>query len=282
MPTPICTICSHPKVDEIHQALLEGTPYAQIPRLFNDDFKYFTLVRHVSKHLQTSHSKIVENQRIKEAVGVDRRFGLLLDNAEEVMAAARQLLLVNGELNFDPRAWEINVVYEDYNDTNREGDPKLKTAPLDELLARLDGEGFRHRRAVIRNEDARKGYREAIAQAESIIDRFAKLFGAYQQDRSNDANELTAIRNTIMKTSLELGTTYDIELHRFLALFGDQLRPDLRGMLVKESQGTDGGEAAGGRERKALPPSSSSFQNKKPTPKISGKKVGRRMLMRKK
>jgi len=230
-----CIVCLHPQAEQILKALEAGTPISYIPAKFNHDFSRQTLHRHIKNCLQSSHSIFQEKQRINLVSDVNQRFQFLLNETEEALSAVRDLLLVDGELNFNPRAWEIRVVYEDHNDTNREGDPKQKTATLDKLLARLEGEGFLPKRVHMQTEDFRKSYRETLKLVDSLVDRFAKLMGAYKPEEPDETKKkLEHIRDTVEYAARKLNTSYKEELSKFLEIYGHRLRADLRDILKRE------------------------------------------------
>jgi hypothetical protein len=147
--------------------------------------------------------------------------------------------MLDGELIMDPRAHEVNIVYEDWNDKNKDtGEPKLKSAPLSKLIAKLSEAGYEPQHSYIKAEDARKGLRDALAGVESILDRHARMQGAYQKDRNNATDELSEIRKLIKSVALKMDTSYEKELPIFLEMHGHRLRPDLRGTLLKEVSDT--------------------------------------------
>lgn len=165
-----CKICNHPKADQIHQAIIGNTPLIDIPGLFNHDFNRTILHNHIKKHVGQSRAKVMEEKRIKFSTDIDWRFAVLLDKAEAGLAAAEDVLLVDGVLDFNPRAWQIQVVYDDFNHLDQNGNPIRKQATLDELTDQLADKGFHIRKTAIKGEDLRKGYREAVQVYEGILE----------------------------------------------------------------------------------------------------------------
>jgi hypothetical protein len=226
-----CIVCLHPQAKQILEALEAGTPISYIPAQFNHDFSRATLHRHIKNCLQGSGRIFQERQRINLAEDVNNRLQLLLNEAEEALAAARDLLLVDGQLNFDPRAWEIKVVYSDENDTNRDGNPKQKTGTLDQLLARLEREGFVPKRVYVQSEDFRKSYREAIKVVDSLADRIGKFMGLYKPEQNNELHDqLQHLRAGIEYAARKMNKPYQAALAQFLEIYSSKIKPE----LVKE------------------------------------------------
>ncbi len=215
-------------------------PNTIVTRMGGDaEISRHTLKRHVGRCLETTFYELRKQNKINQAGDVANHLNLWLDEAAELYDAAKDVLLVDGELNLNPRAWEISVVYEDHNDliegTNQ---PKLKTATLSKLLARIESAGYEPKHSYIKAEDARKTIRECLSSAESLLDKHAKITGAYMKDKDNNTNELEDLRKVIQNVALKMGTSYERELASFIEMHGHRLRPDLRGMLLKESQDT--------------------------------------------
>lgn len=254
-----CAVCTHERTAEIGRDLARGVPQRHIVRKYGhlggeDRQSRLNIERHIERCLRTTWRQMKSEIRIVSTSHVDNEMDHLLEEAKEAYYAAKTVLMVDGELNMNPREHEISVVYRDWNDraegkNGEPGEPKLKTALLSKLLAKISDSGFEPQHSYIKAEDARKGLRDCLSQTESIIDRFAKLRGAYQQDRKNEADEIGEIRKQIRASAEHYGHDYEIEVVEYLRLVGHRLRPDLRGMLVKESQslvGALGGGVAGG------------------------------------
>ncbi len=250
-----CKICRRPDVEDIHALMASGYPTSLVPTQFNREFSRKTLHAHVTQCLHKSHSVLRADKAKDLALNLDGRLAILMDKAEQALAAAEAVLLVDGDLCFDPRAWEVTVVYLDHNDKNeRTHEPKLKTGKLSKLLAMCGEAGYEPQHSYIKAEDARKTYRECIASIADLIDRIAKITGHYKKV-DVEADQLDYIKGQITKAAHTFGTDYARELEIFLEQHGDTLAPTLRGMLLKESQSLIAPLAAGGREVKSLPPS---------------------------
>jgi len=113
-------------------------------------FSRQTLHRYIKRCLKWSAKFLRESQQIKSAFDIETRLNQISEEAHEMFAAAREVLLVDGVLDLNPRDWKVRVHYKDHNDTNREGDLRCKVATLEELLARLEGEGFAPTRFIFK------------------------------------------------------------------------------------------------------------------------------------
>jgi hypothetical protein len=261
-----CIICQHPDAHKIAEAIKLGTPFTHVARKYGTDDNIFTgknVTLHVERCLKTTWAKIREDRRIKLVTDVDKAVGFLIAEAEEAYFAAKDVLMLDGDLCFDPRAHEINVVYQDWTDLNKQtGEPKLKSASLSALLAKVAEAGFEPKHSYIKAEDARKGFRDCLNTLESLTDKVIKLQGGYQKDRDNVFDELKELRELIKGASIKLKSTYEEELGHYLADYGHRLRPDLRQALEREYGGMGvkgtGNSGALGRPQvgvKALPES---------------------------
>lgn len=229
-----CKICIHPNRDEIEDMIFAGVPQVRIQAEFPGDFSNWPIKQHTRKCLGKTYAELMRSKSVNSLTRLDQKLTELLDEAESVVHAAKAVLTVDGELNFSPRAWEMNIVYDDYKDTDEKGRPAVKTASLDDLLKMLAEGGYAAKRTFIKAEDARKGLRDALRLAESIIDKVAKTLGAYKAPEQGGNAELDNLRTIVQRTALRLGTSYQDELRRFLDTYSSRLRPDLRGMLEKE------------------------------------------------
>jgi hypothetical protein len=150
-----CSLCQHEDAENLNIDITMGRTNTYIAAKYgkhpDSPFTAKNVHMHIKRCLQTSWRKIREDRRIHLTSDVDDRFARLLDEAEEAYYAAKTVLLVDGELDFSPRAWEINVVYLDHNDLNQQTlEPKLKSASLSQLLAKLTEAGYEPQHSYIK------------------------------------------------------------------------------------------------------------------------------------
>lgn len=200
-----CTTCQHPKAAEINTLLANGQSLRYIEKRYG--IKHGAAQRHRAKCIgrvfaEASEVKdrlvnqIVEKSPYKEAIVVYDEFHEQLEFAKELRTAARKYLSdVHDPLRMDitPRANEIEVTYLDHNDMEKITfgskvieKPKKKKALLSLILESLKDTGLEPEKFVIKTIDMRKFALDAINTADLCIDKFARMGGAYQQDRKND------------------------------------------------------------------------------------------------
>lgn len=232
-----CKVCAHPQAGEVNLLLANGgIPVSQIPAQFNDEFNRHSLYRHIQKCLQSSWQEMRKNARIRAIGDIEKHFDQLLNDAYEAVTASKEVLTVDGVLDFAPRAEEIEVIYLDYNDLTDTGNPRRKKGSLADLLARLEGQGFSPLSATGQQTDPRKIFLSCIDAQNEMLKNYVKLFGVGNEKSKPAQEEYDSLRAMIQATALKLNTSYDEELRHFLSVHGSRLRPDLRGMLLKESQ----------------------------------------------
>lgn len=226
--TNLCSICTHPQADHINADLL-AAPVSHVAASYG--LTYQTLHRHIGKCLETNSDGLREHLRIRSFSAIEGRLEFILSETEEAYFAAKEVLMVNGRINFHPRAHEVNVVYTTIDDKGKE---TQHVAPLDELLARVEHRtGYRTTHSYIKTEDMRKSFRDAILLMDTVIGRITKLFGHDRQLERPLQKELDAIYSACKLSAKRLGTTVEEELLAFLDVMGHRLRPEVRGMLQK-------------------------------------------------
>ncbi len=138
----------------------------------------------------------VNKKAEKELIDVYAEFTDQLAFAKQLKQAARDFLSDTDDplkLLIVPQAHEIEVVYYDHNDLETIGfgenavtRPKKKKAQLSVILQSLADEGMEPDKFTIKTVDIRKFALDAIATADMCIDKFARMGGAYQKDKSNE------------------------------------------------------------------------------------------------
>lgn len=229
-----CKICEHREVKRIHELLLTGTPISQIPTMFNDDFHRVTLSRHIKTCLKSSHYQLTREQKIKNAQDADDRYQYLVQQAEEVLEASKEVMLVNGSLNSNPRSWEIEVVYKHPFIKDAKGNPAIMTDSLENVIELLNENSIEVTSSRLKIEDFRKTYRESIKLYKELLETYFKIFGALKAEPNKFEEELEQIRSTIKHVANKLNQSYRSQLQHFLEVYGQRTRKDLRDALMEE------------------------------------------------
>lgn len=186
---PKCKACQHPDVKTINSQIRSSVSLRDIARQFN--LSKDGVHRHIEACLELTIGALIKEKKVKQAINVYEEFLEQLEFAKELRIAAREYLSNPNDplkLIIIPRADEIDVVYFDYAERDERGNPKKKTANLHALLQRIEcdeGTAFEPDKVQIKHVDLRKFALDAINTADTCIDKFAKLGGAYQQDQKN-------------------------------------------------------------------------------------------------
>ena len=83
-----CSVCSHPKRDEIDQALVRGEPIRAIARRFG--LSKDSIRRHAQNHLPAKLAKATEAQEVAEANALLTQVQLLRDRALAILDKAER------------------------------------------------------------------------------------------------------------------------------------------------------------------------------------------------
>lgn len=147
---------------------------------------------------------LIKENKIEQAIDVHAEFREQLAFAKQLRSAAQEYLSNANDpfkLAVTPKAHEIEVTYFDHNDMEMRGEimfPKKKIAQLNVILESVYADGnLEPDKYKITTVDIRKFALDAINTTDTCIDKFAKLGGAYQQDRPNDAVVSKAIAETL-------------------------------------------------------------------------------------
>lgn len=229
-----CSICSHPQVRQINSLIRKGVSIRGISAKYSVTDS--SLCRHLEKHLKLQVAAVIEKQQEAQAIDVIAEFTSLLAETKEALEASKAVLTVNGKIDFNPRAWEVEVVYLDPAQTDKDGNMFPQKEPLADILYRLK-ENWKliPQHTFVKIQDMRKIHLEAIAKTDSLLDRFAKLGGLYQDNKANPQNEaikqITAMVTTWAEKS---GKTFDETLQDVLADYGNTIPPEIRQKLTSE------------------------------------------------
>lgn len=229
-----CKACKHPQVKAINKLILNGKSLRHISSQY--ELSDHGVMRHTENCLKRTLGAIKEQHKERQAVDIYKEFEEQLEFARNLRLAAQKWLTVNDEVDLDPRAGEVMVVYLDHLDAKQNGEPKQKKLKLDALLELATVEDAREPQfATVKTMDLRKFALEAVTVTDTCIDRFARLSGMYQQERSNTQDaELAKLKGRIEARAREKDLTYEAELDNFLEHHAEDVPPVLRERLASE------------------------------------------------
>lgn len=226
-----CSICSHDDVKKINSLINEGTSFRRISSHFGMADR--SVSRHAENCLNLEIAMLLKEKRIENAIDHQQEITEQLEFAKALRLAARQYLSDpdTGELTLIPRAREITVIFEDYDDLNRQNEPKKKREKLDTLLEKLENVRRFHTQLLradverilenadkevkekvstlfdnyhtdfvevtkteIKHVDIRQYALNAITIVDLVLDKVAKVKGLYQADKPNDTTIENAVR----------------------------------------------------------------------------------------
>lgn len=97
--------------------------------------------RHVNNCLNLEIQTLIKEQKIERAIDHYEEIADQLEFARDLRVASREYLSdpETGQLTLIPRASEVVVIYEDYDDRTQTGEPKKKRDSLNNLLERIEG-----------------------------------------------------------------------------------------------------------------------------------------------
>ena len=138
-----CSVCTHADVQTINAKLAQNRSYREITGRFQ--LSKSALGRHATacvadlldaaREADAVENGVITEESVKEAWGKIRK---QIDLADEWLTDPNDPT----KYTLNPRADNVQVVYYDLTDKNEQGKPKRKHADLQELLYRLDKEGY--------------------------------------------------------------------------------------------------------------------------------------------
>ncbi len=176
-----CAVCTHENRNEIERRIARGDSYRDIAGQFQ------LSKSSVHRHTQCITEALIqarEDQLVDTARDVNAEIEKVFSRVNKMMAACDKWLTDPenpDEYTLEPRAGEINVVYE----TGTGGKAKEK---LSVLLKQIADEGHWGRRLYgeAKTSDPRKLILDAARELNDACDRLAKLTGAYQKKQENE------------------------------------------------------------------------------------------------
>ncbi len=199
---PKCKTCLHPERDAINSQIKASASLRDIALQFG--MSHAAVHRHIETCLGLTIGVLIQERKIEQAIDVYEEFREQLAFAKQLRTAAQEYL---GDANdplklaITPKAHEIEVTYFDHNDMEERGEimfPKKKTAQLNVILeavysdAQLEPDKYK-----ITTVDIRKFALDAINTTDTCIDKFAKIGGAYTQDKKNETDKSEIARAVV-------------------------------------------------------------------------------------
>lgn len=151
--------------------------------------------------------------KVKKAINTYDEFAEQLEFAKKTRLAAEKWLSNPNnpdEFLINPRADEIDIVYLDFEDRTKDGDPKRKTLSLQEILARLEGTRYETSAQFIKTVDLRDWALKAIDRCDTAIDKFARLGGDYTKEKENSITSLDQAK-ALIESTLEANPEMTLE-----------------------------------------------------------------------
>lgn len=187
----VCTICAHQEHEAINRQIAEQIPYRSIAE------QYGMTSPSVTRHVKECIPKLLQIARnvrqAKSGLAVDQELARIMSRVNKLLDACHHWLLdpegSNDEYTLEPRGNEINVIYEDLRDLDRRGNPKLKKATLQELLARAEGGSVLVSHTQDRCADPRELILKTASELRGNLEFYAKLQGLLQKERANAFDE---------------------------------------------------------------------------------------------
>lgn len=269
-----CSICSHAEVDKINSLINSGASFRGISLQFG--MSDMSVGRHAENCLHLEIRALVKEKKIEKAIDHYQEISEQLEFAKELRIAAKEYLSdpETGRLILIPRAREVVVIYEDYDDRNRQGEPKKKRESLDSLLEKLekvrqfqlellkadierifdkyddeDSEPLKedvnellriyHTDYIepTRTEIKHVDIRQFALNAISTVDTVLDKVAKVEglyQKDKENEDELTKLKQRIEKVAEQEGTDYQSELKLFLEYFSNGVRPEIKRQLESE------------------------------------------------
>jgi len=170
-----CSVCSHPAVNEINEMLVNNVSFNEITTIYND-LTEMSLMRHKKNHLPKVLSKAKEAQEIvqgdivmAELKRCFKRINLLFDACDRWLRDADD----PSRYDIGPRAEDVRITYlEPGQDGGRP-----KKAPISQLLARIEGTGYKVESWESKHADPRELVLKTANRLQGQIELLAKLTG---------------------------------------------------------------------------------------------------------
>jgi hypothetical protein len=233
LPTGFCSICNNQEVKEINEKLFVTTQQEVIETF---GLNKNTLLNHIKNCLKLTQTQIVKQTKIQNFNDANEHYQRLVNKGDKAISAAEAVLTVNGQLNYHPRAWEIQVVYKDYDDLDENGFPREKVDYLDNLLETLANKGKKVKKVTTKTEDPRKTYREERRQQKELIETYFKIFGVFREHDDRElSDQLQHIKAGIEYAAKKQNQSYLSALTHFLEVYKEKIRAEIRAELETEA-----------------------------------------------
>lgn len=238
-----CSICTHEESEKIDAEILKGKSFRAISRqFFSNDSARDSVRRHAENclkvDLQVYREKAVEQGRINSYVGVREEFEQLLSYAKKLRQASENVLSdpETGEISLEPRAWEVDVIYTLVDQNGDSENFTKKKEKLHVILNRLEGKLGINVHSEVKTTDIRDFALKTIDRCDLVIDKFAKLEGAYQKEKENETDEaVKKIKDSIMRRAAEKDIPFQEELQNYLNNHSQNVKPEIKEQLISNA-----------------------------------------------
>jgi hypothetical protein len=187
MPGRKCSVCSHTQIDKINQQLVANRSYRGIAGQFG--LTDSSVHRHASTCVAEMLDAAREAQVLHSAVVTQDAVIEIYTELHKLVILARERLTDPDEphkYTLAPRADDLMIVWKDGKDLDSNKTPRLKKAPLQELLDRLAKTNrFELVSADLPKVSPIKLLLEASREMGPFLDKLAKLQGEYREKEKN-------------------------------------------------------------------------------------------------
>lgn len=237
-----CSICTCVNLTQINRMILKGVSFRNISlRVWNTDSHFVSVHRHTINCLKFDIAAVAAANKKEQAIAIHEEFREQLDFAKQLRSAAEEYLADPNDplkLAILPRSDEIDVVYFDNTDLTA-GDapmPKKKTAKLAALLQNVEElRNIDVDKITIKHVDLRSFALDAIKTTDLCLDRFAKLSGAYQDNRANESDaEFQRLRLILEARAKQTGIDYKTLVREFADNYAATVPQKIVERLVSE------------------------------------------------
>ncbi len=185
-----CAIWNHPDNAEINRRLAEKALLREISERYGMNIS--SVSRHRSTCIPAMMVKADANDAISSSIVIEKSLEKTFAHINKLIDACDEWLLDpggSGRYSLDPRGYELDVVYDDHNDTDERGKPRRKKESLQSLLTRIEAGSVTVDIVESKYADPRKLIIESATEIRAHLDFYARLHGLYQKERTNQIEE---------------------------------------------------------------------------------------------
>jgi hypothetical protein len=205
-----CTVCAHAQSAEINKLLVANRSYRVIAGQFGVAFS--SLQRHVTKCVAEQLDAAREAQVLERAVITENAVKDVWEKIRMQIDLAHEWLLDPNDrtkYTLDPRADNVQVVYYDVKNKDPEtGKAKRMHGDLQELLYRLDKEGYDVDKVKLPKVDYTRLMLDAADKGARFLELLGKLRGEFVKAQKNPMDADTK-EDLILRTMERRSLTRD-------------------------------------------------------------------------